>query len=1333
MKKTYLMTSAMLLGSMAAVAQTPAFPGAEGFGRYTTGGRGGKIIHVTNLNDNGAGSLRAAVKGNDKKTVVFDVGGIIELQSDLQIGSNTTIAGQTAPGQGITVRYYTVKPNGDNIIIRFLRVRRGQEKDVNDGADAIWTRDHRNIILDHCSFSWSIDEVASFYDNRDFTMQWCTIAEALNNAGHDKGAHGYGGIWGGKGASFHHNLLAHLTNRAPRFNGARYGWDGYDKDAYANTVLAERVDFRNCLMYNWGQGNGCYGGPGGGFINIVNNYYKAGPSTKNKNRVTECSINNAENGDKNHTELYGLMSRYYINGNYVDKYGENYDWKGVTSDNNGKMEFTDANNLYGQGAGATIPLKLDEPIDAGTVTTHSAAKAYEKVRLYAGASLARDAQDTRYSEEAGNGTATYKGSVTKRPGQIDLVADQGGYTLESAQRADGFDSDGDGMPDAWEKANGLNPNSAADASSYTLDPKGYYTNLEVYTNSLVQDIMLAGNADAVSSANEYYPAYTKEDGTKVEAVNGDNGGGEVNPGIPQEKQIYVTDFTEWGDYETKAKQEETVATWTTRYSKESLSFTIYNTQIGATNFNTGKFANWTGGMLMAEKVKDGNKAADPYIITSPLKSITKVSYLHGATGSNRGWALWAKGEGDADWVLISDAVANPSQGATVTADINRTNCQLKFTNINPEQNAYLFQLEIYGNVVTTEKTYHTVTYYDTDGTELKQQTVEEGQPIGEFAAGASDVKVGEGKAFRGWFATATGGRKYTTSEMVASNMKLYAVATDIETASTTKRYTYNLADPYFYDEDHEAINITGGKYYNAHGWTLPAGSRVDLLVGGQAILLFDLCQYSKGTYTLTDADGNVIKTFDAAGTKDGQTVAVEYKGKATTLTLTPSASTYLHKVVIANMEASPVAKNDQGIYVVEAGSADNFLNTLTVANATAQADSRTIIFLPNGTYDLGDACLTPIAADNISIIGQDMEKTIIKNTPKEEGISVSATLLVTGSNTYLQDLTLQNAFNYYGVSTGRAVCLQDKGNRTICKNVELKSYQDTYYSNNDGQFYFEDANIHGTVDFICGQGDVFFRNCTLTVEPRTASGSGECTITAPYTKGTNFGYVFDGCTINSLAERFNYGRAWGGTPRCAYLNTTLLQPDRINSNRWTAAGMNVAADKFVEYNTLDSDGNVVSPATHVMTFTKDQTENKYETILSAEQAAAYALDKVFADWQPDMLASQKTVGSVVLKDGRLTWAAVEGAKTYAVFKNDVLAGFTTETSYVAEDTKAVYTVRALNDMGGLGAAAVAGGSQGISNIRKDEAAAKRYTLKGTPASRSAKGILISQSKKTVVK
>lgn len=553
MEKKIFTTMAAALVSAAALAQAPAFPGAEGHGRYVTGGRGGRVVHVTNLNDSGTGSFREAVKSG-KRIIVFDVAGVIALKSDLKIADNITILGQTAPSPGITLRYYTVQP-GSNNIIRFLRIRRGQEKNINDGADATWQRNKTGIIFDHCSFSWSIDEVASFYDNNNFTMQWCTVAESLTNPGHSKGAHGYGGIWGGKLASFHHNFLGHLMNRGPRFNGARYGWTGYTSNQdyatykWKNPVQAENVDFRNSVIYN-AQGT-CYGGPGGGQINIVNNYYKAGPSQGLKettlnglkvdvstgkergsqDRITLVTLSTSSNSDKNHPEFFDMTSRYFINGNTTEttkgSVTKNKDWKGISYDKgipslNGEYYSPDAKNFYGDNVAhvtisgkSCVKIKMDAPAPTGDVTTHSADEAFSKVLAYSGASLYRDEIDARYMEEAKTGTAKYKGSITQSPGIIDKVADVNGYTeanFGKGSRPADFDTDNDGIPDAWETANGLNPNDASDALTYSLDEKGYYTNLEAYANSLVEDIMKAGNANATNAVDEYYPAWKNPTG-----------------------------------------------------------------------------------------------------------------------------------------------------------------------------------------------------------------------------------------------------------------------------------------------------------------------------------------------------------------------------------------------------------------------------------------------------------------------------------------------------------------------------------------------------------------------------------------------------------------------------------------------------------------------------------------------------------------------------------------------------------------------------------------------------------------------------------------------------
>lgn len=897
----------------------------------------------------------------------------------------------------------------------------------------------------------------------------------------------------------------------------------------------------------------------------------------------------------------------------------------------------------------------------------------------------------------------------------------------------------------------------------------------------------------------------------------------------QARELYSTDFTEWANLEASA--EETVAhTASTKYSHESLSFTVYNTNVAPDPNTIGidwnKFdKDLVGGTLQAEK--NGGS----YIVTSPLASVTKVTFVHGATGGNRGWSLWAKGDGDADWVQITTSTANPAGWCEVSANVNRTNCQLKFTNLADAQNAYMFRLGIYGNVdmsltpalgsftfngttyqavdifeevaegvqqatieipnavelpsasnpitdivcdngeldgdvvyavsedgsavatikvtangetmtynaVFVHKPYFTLSYIDTDGKTVLDATqkVEKDAGIGTLR-GYDGVTVPEGKAMRGWFVSPDGGEKYTTDFVVTSDLTLYAVATDIETANGTSRYIFDLTDEFFYDEDHEAFNAEGAQFHDGtHGWTLESNGKIDLLVGGHAYIIATLCRYSKSNavLTLADASGNVVATASGYSSTDGKTVMMEYTGGAGTLTLTASNEVYLHKLVIANVEGAPVEKNEQGYYVVRQGDGGNLLTVLDIVNSQASADERTYVFLPDGTYDLGSEVLTPISGDNISIIGQSMDNTVIVNEAPEEGIGVSATFLVTGRNTYFQDLTLKNAYDYYQPGfAGRAVVIQDKGDRTICKNVRMLSYQDTYYSNNKAQFYFEDSDIHGTVDFICGGGDVFFNGCTLTVEPRNADGSGECTLTAPSTDvdgGNLWGYVFSGCTIDSKAERFNYGRAWNDRPRCAYINTTLLQPERLNENRWTTGGMNVPADKFVEYNTTDATGKVVSPESLVLTFTKDSKSNTYETILSADEAAEYDIDNVFKDWTPDEYAAQKQMGKLNGEGSTLTWDAVEGAVAYAVFYDGQFVGMVSGDvkSYDVDADKPsldAYTVRAANAHGGFGAAAstTATGISSVESVDGGVVGTAYYSLQGTRVSDAYAGVVI---------
>lgn len=899
----------------------------------------------------------------------------------------------------------------------------------------------------------------------------------------------------------------------------------------------------------------------------------------------------------------------------------------------------------------------------------------------------------------------------------------------------------------------------------------------------------------------------------------------------QSKELYSTDFSDWEVLEATA-EEKVAETSNTKYSRETISFKVYNTDVApdpnTINIDWSKFdEDKVGGTLRSEKNGKG------YIETSALKSITKVSFVHGATGSNRGWKLFAKGDGDVDWgEPIVNTVANPKEWCEVNVDVNKSNCQLRFESIDDTQNAYMFQLRIYGNVdisqypalgtftynnetynaadIFTEtsenvqeatielfndvelpsetnpitsitcdngevdgevtyteqidgsvlvtinvsangetvaykatfkhKPYYTLTYYNTDGQVISNdQKVEKDRPINEFTKGEADVKIPDGQAFRGWFMSADGGEKYTTDYIVTSDINLYAIATEIETASTTARYTFDLTDEFFYDEDHEAFEAEGnGTQFHdgTHGWVLKPTGKIKLLVGGHAYISLRMCnQGSNRTFTMTDENNNEIETFDGKASTDGEPYTVEYNGEAGWLTLTTTnADAYIHKIIIANVEdGEPVATNEEGYYVVKAGNGTHLMNTLDVVNSLPADQGRAYIFLPDGTYDLGNEVLTPISRDNVSIIGQSMDKTIIVNEAPVEGIGVSATFLITGTGTYMQDLTLKNAYDYYNKSTsdGRAVVIQDKGNHTICKNVRLLSYQDTYYSNANGDYYFENSDIHGTVDFICGSGDVFFNECTLTVEERNADGSGECTLTAPSTdtsKGDSYGYVFNNCTINSLAEKFNFGRAWNNDPRCAYLNTTLLQPEKLNSNHWTLGGMNVVADKFVEYNSMGANGKVISPESLVLKFTKDSNSNEYETILTAEQAEGYTLDKVFTDWTPGESAKQKELGLLKADGTSLTWDAVDDATAYAVFHNGEFVSMTATPSYTINEGSAdEYTVRAANKCGGFGKAASTTYTSGIDNVGAESGnvvSTAYYSVQGSRVSESYTGIVI---------
>lgn len=500
LQKIKFLFTVLVLTYTASQAQTPAFPEAEGFGKYATGGRGGIIYTVTNLNDDGEGSLRKGIVKKGARTIVFAISGTIDLKSKLDVNEgkgDLSVLGQKAPGEGITLKGYPFTIKADNVIVRYLRFRMGDVNKVE--GDALGCGNTKNVIIDHCSISWGTDENASFYDNKDFTLQYCIISEALNNSVHSKGAHGYGGIWGGVRASFHHNLIANNNSRNPRFSGSKTTENSEN----------EFVDFRNNVIYNWGENN-IYGGEKGTY-NIINNYFKSGlASTSSKlDRIVGPS------------EPYG---KFYVDGNYV------YGYDKITKNN------------WDGGVQCENPLevKLDSQINiSNNITTQTALEAYERVLKQAGANIYRDAVDARIVHN------TKEGSVNYENGIIDSQENVGGWPkLKSSQAP--LDSDEDGMPDIWEKENNLNPNTN-DANANTINK--VYTNIEVYSHSIVNnsikkktingesyhfivDINGTGDFQTVQEAINHVPDFRKNE-TKIY----------VKKGIYKEKLVLPTSKT----------------------------------------------------------------------------------------------------------------------------------------------------------------------------------------------------------------------------------------------------------------------------------------------------------------------------------------------------------------------------------------------------------------------------------------------------------------------------------------------------------------------------------------------------------------------------------------------------------------------------------------------------------------------------------------------------------------------------------------------------------------------------------------------------------------------
>ena len=516
----------------------------------------------------------------------------------------------------------------------------------------------------------------------------------------------------------------------------------------------------------------------------------------------------------------------------------------------------------------------------------------------------------------------------------------------------------------------------------------------------------------------------------------------------------------------------------------------------------------------------------------------------------------------------------------------------------------------------------TITYFDQNGQKLGVDTIVPGSAFAPKFTKA-DLTIAEGSAFRGWKTNA--GIKLNAGDIVSEDLVLNASVTAIEQATTGTHYKYDLTKSSFYMEDHELIAATGKQHGSGHGFVFSNGQEMTLVVSPKAYVSVGLCTYTNTSdQIIRNAAGDSVAVMHVENkvTADGALCSFYVESEAQdTLHFNFTTSSYIHSVEVYNV-AAPLNKVGH-TYDITAGDAATFM---MVCNILQDGDT---ILLHDGVYDLGETVLTTISASHVVVKGESMTGTIIKNAPdaKIEGISTTATILNTGSDNIFENLTLQNALDYYKADNGRAVCLQDKGTRTACYSVRMLSYQDTYYSNKPGQeCWFEDCEIHGTVDFICGSGSVYFYNTLLYCEKRSKDGGGSDCITAnnSQTATADKGYVFDRCTIQSECPVVSLSRTWNDQPQVAYLLTTLDMSkgefslsDGSKIQRWTIEGMNNCLPyDFSEYNTMDTEGNVISPKSNKVQFF-GKAENEMETIIGYEAAEAKSYTHFFREgWDP---------------------------------------------------------------------------------------------------------------------
>lgn len=1156
----------------------PAFPGAEGYGKYTTGGRGGTVYYVTTLEDNtSVGSLRYAVNQTGPRTIVFAVSGTIQLTSNLNIkNGDLTIAGQTAPGDGICIRDYSVVIEASNVIIRYMRFRTGDVTDQEN--DCIWGRNQSDIILDHCSMSWSTDECASFYDNSNFTMQWCILSESLRISVHSKGTHGYGGIWGGKKASFHHNLLADHDSRNPRFCGSRY----------SNKPDEEIVDFRNNVLWNWGANN-AYAAEGGRY-NLINNYYKAGPASSNTSRLVQPYADSGGN-----SQPAGTYGQFYVEGNISTASTT------TTADNwNGVQMHSSSFSTYAPGV-TLNDLKLAEPVSPPEITTLSANEAYTQVLKYVGASLSRDAVDTRIINDVTTGIPTYTdGGNGSTDGLIDTQSAVGGWPTLIASTAP-IDTDEDGMPDSWEDANGLDKNNSGDATLTTLD--GMYTNLEVYLNSLVNEI--TDNQNGTPTQN--------------------------NSSVTWPFDVDGTSFNTTGNI--VGYTPETDGTNLQYYGQTHEDFTIEGTSevVRIASYYIG--GAWSAETALAEdrylELKASPKAGGTL-------EVSKISMYLGAwfTQNFKASVYYSK---DPNFTTISGTALATNvtlqskilslQGGELESPITVNDGETLYVRIYPWNLAdegqwkliTIYQAQIGGNVTGVSADAPTVTTGNVSN-------------ISTTSASLSGTISSDGGA-----TVTESGIAYGTnpSPTIGDNKLIYGTKSGTFTALLT-----NLTPGTSYYARAYATNSAGTSYGDQVSFTTLSELTVPSVTTSSVDNILAVTATVSGNVSEWGGSEITERGFCWSTVNDQPTVSDSYSGQTGTLgtfsaELYPLSENKLYYVRAYAKNATGTGYGqvlsfttqskspDITIVVAQDGSGD-YLTVQAAFDAVQENyTGTTTIEVRPGTY-YEKLILTKYKV-NVVLKGENALTTILtyddyagksNGSGGTIGTSNSYSVAIEPDDFIAENITFQNTIKNDGThSSEQAVALRTNGDRQQFYNCRIVGYQDTYYAwggRKIGRVYMHNCYIEGSVDFIFGRQIVIFDNCELHCNRNNS------VLTAPNTNSTTeFGFVFFDCKITTDVTDFMgntissiyLGRPWQEEPKAVYIHCE--EPSNLASIGWTTMTDNLNP-VFAEYNCYGDGANSTS-------------RGNQGVILTTEEAQAYSLENIFAkesdpsfsyDWVP---------------------------------------------------------------------------------------------------------------------